>query len=29
VADRSVPFADVMIERFGDPIGRAPSLRAD
>ena len=29
VADRSVPFADVMIERFGDPIGHAPSLRAD
>jgi nitrite reductase/ring-hydroxylating ferredoxin subunit len=29
LADRNVPFADVMIGRFGDPIGRAPSVRAD
>ena len=27
VADRSVSFAEVMVERFGDPLGRAPSLR--
>jgi hypothetical protein len=28
LADRNVPFADVMIGRFGDPIGRAPSVPA-
>jgi hypothetical protein len=22
-----VPFAEVMVERFGDPLGRTPSLR--
>jgi hypothetical protein len=27
VADRSIAFADVMTARFGDPIGRVPSLR--
>jgi phthalate 4,5-dioxygenase oxygenase subunit len=29
LADRSVPFADVMVERFGDPIGRVPRRPAD
>ena len=27
VADENVPFADVMLERFGDPLGRVSSIR--
>ena len=29
VADRSIPFAEVMVRRFGDPLGRVRRLAVD